>query len=55
MKIIRLDGESLTLDGVAAVADRAARAALAPRARKAMAASRRVVERPSAAARARTA
>jgi len=45
MKMIRLDGESLTLDDVAAVADREARAALSPKARKAMAASRRVVER----------
>ena len=45
MKMIRLDGESLTLEGVAAVADRSARASLAPKARKAMAASRRVVER----------
>ena len=45
MKMIRLDGESLTLDDVAAVADRASRAALSPKARKAMAASRRVVER----------
>jgi histidine ammonia-lyase len=45
MRIIRLDGESLTLDGVAAVADGSARAALSPGARRGMAASRRVVER----------
>jgi len=45
MKMIRLDGESLTLEGVAAVADRSAGAALSPAARRAIAASRRVVER----------
>jgi histidine ammonia-lyase len=45
MRIIRLDGESLSLEDVASVADREARAALSPRARRAMAASRRVVER----------
>ena len=45
MRMIRIDGESLGLDGVAAVADRSARAALSPKARRAMAASRRVVER----------
>jgi len=45
MKMIRLDGESLTLDGVAAVADRSARATLSAGARRAMTASRRVVDR----------
>ncbi|HEX4441380.1 MAG TPA: histidine ammonia-lyase [Thermoanaerobaculia bacterium] len=45
MKMIRLDGESLTLESVAAVADRSVRAALSPGARRAMTASRRVVER----------
>lgn len=45
MKIIRLAGEGLTLDDLAAVARRQARVTLAPRARRAIAASRRVVDR----------
>lgn len=45
MRLLRLDGASLTLDDLPAVADRQARAALAPLARRAMTASRRVVER----------
>jgi histidine ammonia-lyase len=42
---LRLDGKRLTLDGLAAVSERRSRAALSPSARRAMAASRRVVER----------
>ncbi len=45
MKIIRLAGEGLTLDDLAAVARREARVTLSPRARRAIAASRRVVDR----------
>ncbi len=45
MKIIRLAGEGLTLDDVAAVARRAARVTLSPSARRSIAASRRVVDR----------
>src|SRR5262245_21881932 len=45
MKILRLTGRSLTLDALEAVAHRRARVSLDPRARRAMAASRRVVER----------
>ncbi len=45
MKIIRLAGEGLTLDDLAAVARRAARVTLAPSARRSIAASRRVVDR----------
>jgi histidine ammonia-lyase len=43
--IIRLTGRGLTLDALEAVAQRRARVSLDPRARRAMAASRRVVER----------
>jgi histidine ammonia-lyase len=45
MKIIRLSGDSFTLADLVAVAERGARVTLAPRARRAMAASRRVVDR----------
>ena len=45
MRLLRLDGASLTLDDLPAVADRQARAALSPAARRAMTASRRVVDR----------
>ncbi len=45
MRIIRLTGTDLTLADMAAVARRRARVALAPSARRAMAASRRVVDR----------
>ena len=45
MTIIRLTGRGLTLDALEAVAQRRARVSLDPRARRAMAASRRVVER----------
>ncbi len=45
MRSLKLDGASLTLDDLRAVADREARAALTPPARRAMAASRRVVDR----------
>jgi histidine ammonia-lyase len=42
---LRLDGKSLTLDGLAAIAARRARPVLSSGARRAMAASRRVVEK----------
>jgi histidine ammonia-lyase len=45
MKIIRLTGEELTLDDLAAVAHKSARVTLSPGARRAIAASRRVVDR----------
>jgi histidine ammonia-lyase len=45
MKIIRLSGEGLTLADLAAVSERRARVTLAPAARRAVAASRRVVDR----------
>ncbi len=45
MRIIRLDGRTLALDDLTAVARRAVRVTLAPSARKGMAASRRVVDR----------
>ncbi len=45
MKTIRLTGRDLDLDGLVAVARREARVALSPAARRAMAASRRVVDR----------
>ena len=45
MKIIRLSGEGLTLADLAAVSERRVRVALAPAARRAIAASRRVVDR----------
>src|SRR5262245_22635129 len=45
MTILRLTGRGLTLDALEAVAQRRARVSLDPRARRAMAASRRVVER----------
>jgi len=44
LKRLQLTGAGLTLDDLAAVADRRARAVLAPAARRAMAASRRTVE-----------
>ncbi|HTO89307.1 MAG TPA: histidine ammonia-lyase [Thermoanaerobaculia bacterium] len=44
MRILRLTGRDLTLESLRAVADREARAALAPPARRAIAASRRAVE-----------
>ena len=45
MKMIRLSGGGLTLADLVAVAERRARVALSPRARQAIAASRRVVDR----------
>ncbi len=45
MKIIRLSGDRFTFAELVAVAERRARVTLAPRARRAMAASRRVVDR----------
>ena len=45
MKIIRLSGGDLTLADLVAVSERRARATLSPRSRKAIAASRRVVDR----------
>ncbi|HWZ85809.1 MAG TPA: histidine ammonia-lyase [Thermoanaerobaculia bacterium] len=45
MKLLRLSGSDLTLDDLVAVSLRAARASLSPSARRAMAASRRVVDR----------
>jgi histidine ammonia-lyase len=45
MKTLRLTGKDLDLDGLVAVARRGARVALSPAARRAMAASRRVVDR----------
>jgi histidine ammonia-lyase len=45
VRTIRLTGRDLTLEDLRAVADREARVVLAPEARRAMAASRRVVER----------
>jgi histidine ammonia-lyase len=45
MKLLRLSGKDLSLDDVVAVSRRAARASLSPSARRAMTASRRVVDR----------
>ena len=45
MKMIRLSGDGLTLADLVAVAERRARVTLSPRARQAIAASRRVVDR----------
>ena len=45
MKIIRLSGEGLTLADLVAVAERRARVTLSPKARRAIGASRRVVDR----------
>jgi histidine ammonia-lyase len=45
MRLLKLSGKDLTLDGLVAVSRRAARASLSPAARRAMAASRRVVDR----------
>src|SRR5262245_25172912 len=45
MKIIRLSGGDLTLSDLVAVSQRRARVTLSPRARRAIAASRRVVDR----------
>ena len=45
MRTIRLTGRGLTLADIRDVADRQARVAIAPSARRAMTASRRVVER----------
>ena len=45
MKIIRLSGEGLTLADLAAVSERSVRVTLSPAARRAIAASRRVVDR----------
>jgi len=45
LKRLLLTGRGLTLEGLADIADRRARAALAPAAKRAMAASRRTVER----------
>ena len=45
MKIIRLSGEGLTLADLVAIAERRARVTLSPKARRAIAASRRVVDR----------
>ena len=48
MKRLLLSGSGLTLDDLAAAADRRVRAELAPAARRAMAASRKIVERAAA-------
>ena len=45
MKIIRLSGEGLTLADLVAVSERRARVSLSPRARRAIRASRGVVDR----------
>jgi histidine ammonia-lyase len=45
MRLLRLDGNGFTLDALRAVADRSVRLALSPSARRAMRASRRVVDR----------
>ena len=45
MRTLRLDGSGLGLSELSAVADRAVRVTLAPAARSAMRASRRVVDR----------
>ena len=45
MRIIRLSGEGLTLADLVAVAERRARVTLSPKARRAIGASRRVVDR----------
>ena len=45
MKLLKLTGKDLSLDDLVAVSRRGARASLSPAARKAMAASRRVVDR----------
>ena len=45
MRVLRLDGSSLNLEALRAVAERSVRIALSPAARRAMRASRRVVDR----------
>ena len=45
MRTLRLDGNGLGLPELSAVADRSVRVALSPAARRAMQASRRVVDR----------
>lgn len=45
MRLLRLDGNGFTLDALRAVADRSVRLALSPAARRAMRASRRVIDR----------